>query len=242
MAGKDYGTQAPAWSSVSAIRRVANATIPTGPNGAAASTHFYQWGRVTSSTSVDGAFTYYTYSAPGALPATQLAVTSGSTTSVAGSGNISVWTQTTLDGVGRAVKVQSGSGSTPTNPSTETDTVYGPCACSPMGKMVQVSQPHVPGVKMFVMYQLFRNKGPLDVKQQGSQYQNFGNFLYGAFGEAFGLPSQVLLRAAGWDQIQAGISTPGWGSTWSGAQYGDDPAQIQSGIQFGSLLPQGVCR
>ena len=25
------------------------------------------------------------------------------------------------------------------------DTVYAPCACSPLGKMKQVSQPHLPG-------------------------------------------------------------------------------------------------
>jgi YD repeat-containing protein len=59
------------------------------------------------------------------------------------------WTQTTLDGMGRAIKVQSGPGSTPGNAVTETDTVYGPCACSPTGKMTQVSQPFVPGATQY---------------------------------------------------------------------------------------------
>jgi YD repeat-containing protein len=118
--------------------------LPTsfmGPNTAVASAIHDSFGRVTSSTSTDGALTNYTYST-GAPPMTQLAVTG-----IPGQSGFSntTWTQTTLDGLGRAIKVQFGPGNTPGNAVTETDTVYGPCACSPTGKMIQVSQPFTPG-------------------------------------------------------------------------------------------------
>jgi RHS repeat-associated protein len=58
------------------------------------------------------------------------------------------WTLTTLDGLGRVVSVQTGA-SGATTAYTETDTVYGPCACSPAGKMTQVSQPYMPGGPVF---------------------------------------------------------------------------------------------
>ena len=114
----------------------------SGPNGTAASADHDPWGRVTDSLSTDGAKTIYTYSA-GALPATQLAVTGIDN----GAGGVSsaTWTQTILDGLGRPIKVQSGSGSTPGTVVTETDATYGPCACSPAGKMYSVTQPFAPG-------------------------------------------------------------------------------------------------
>src|SRR5580704_5269340 len=58
-----------------------------------------------------------------------------------------------LDGVGRAIHVQrypvvySGYYGTATQGSlaSTTDTVYAPCACSPMGKLQKKSQPYAPG-------------------------------------------------------------------------------------------------
>jgi RHS repeat-associated protein len=114
----------------------------TGPNGAVANAMYDNFGRITQSQSTDGAYTSYTYST-GAPPMTQLAWTF-----LPGPKN-STWTQTTLDGLGRAIKVQSGPGNTPGNAVTETDTVYGPCACSPTGKMTQVSQPFLPGASQY---------------------------------------------------------------------------------------------
>jgi YD repeat-containing protein len=113
----------------------------TGPNGATASATNDAFGRVTRSTSTDGAVTNYTYSS-GSLPVTQLAVTG-----IQGQSGLTnaTWTQTTLDGLGRAIKVQSGPGQTPGSAVTETDTTYGPCACSPTGKMTGASQPYQPG-------------------------------------------------------------------------------------------------
>ena len=80
-----------------------------------------------------------------------------------------------------------------------------------------------------------RNGGPWDYKQQGRQYENFGNFNYGATGRSFGFPSSILLRAAGRAQERAGTSDPKWGRWYGRAPYGDDPvdqANIQNGIQY----------
>jgi YD repeat-containing protein len=74
--------------------------------------------------------TTYGYSASGVIPYVITATTN------------SHWTQTTLDGFGRTAKSVRGTGSTTVS---EVDTVYGPCACSPIGKVTQVSQPYVPG-------------------------------------------------------------------------------------------------
>ena len=46
-------------------------------------------------------------------------------------------------------------------------------------------------------YQQVRNGGPWDYKQQGGQYEDLGNFNYGATGSALGLPGEVLKRGAG---------------------------------------------
>jgi RHS repeat-associated protein len=53
------------------------------------------------------------------------------------------WTRTTTDGLGRTIKVENGTGTTPgTNIVSQTDTAYDSCGCSPLGKMKQVSLPH----------------------------------------------------------------------------------------------------
>jgi uncharacterized protein RhaS with RHS repeats len=83
-------------------------------------------------------------------------------------------------------------------------------------------------------YNNVRNKGPWDYKQQGSQYQDFGNFNYGATGYSAGL-SAILLPAAGWAQSRAGTSKPAWGSWYGKAPYGDDPADqemILAGMRY----------
>ena len=87
-----------------------------------------------------------------------------------------------------------------------------------------------------------KNKGPWDFKQQGQQYENFGNFHYGVVGRAFGFSGTVLLREAGRAQQAAGTSLSEWGSPgwrinpWGGSgAYGDDPADqkmIKEGIRY----------
>lgn len=91
-------------------------------------------------------------------------------------------------------------------------------------------------------YDQVKNKGPWDYKQQGRQYQDFGNFNYGATGKAFGFSENTLLREAGRAQQKAGTSKPEWGnpgSRWNpfggSGTYGDDPADavlIQQGVQY----------
>ena len=51
-------------------------------------------------------------------------------------------TVTTLDGLGRPVHAATTDSSGNTS---SVDSVYGPCACSPTGKVMQVSQPYAPG-------------------------------------------------------------------------------------------------
>jgi RHS repeat-associated protein len=54
-------------------------------------------------------------------------------------------TITTLDGLGRTIRVQRGDSATVDATTSYTDTVYAPCACSPLGKVQKVSQPYAPG-------------------------------------------------------------------------------------------------
>jgi RHS repeat-associated protein len=80
-----------------------------------------------------------------------------------------------------------------------------------------------------------RNSGPWDYKQLGGQFEQAGNFNYGATGAALGIPSQVLYRAAGAAQVIAGTSDPTFGSPFGASPYGDDSADqiwIQHGIDY----------
>ena len=54
------------------------------------------------------------------------------------------WTRQTLDGVGRAVLTETGYGTTTVS---QAETVYGPCGCSPLGKMIKQAVPHAPGAQ-----------------------------------------------------------------------------------------------
>lgn len=67
------------------------------------------------------------------------------------------------------------------------------------------------------------------------EYADFGNFNFGATGDARGLPTPILLRGAGQAQEKAGTSTSAWGHWWGSAPYGDDPEdqqQIKNGVQY----------
>lgn len=84
-------------------------------------------------------------------------------------------------------------------------------------------------------YTKVKNKGDWDYKQRGSQYQEFGNFNYGATGEAAGISTEILLRAAGAAQSVAGTSSEEFGKWWESAPYGDDPMDqewIKAGIEY----------
>jgi RHS repeat-associated protein len=90
-------------------------------------------GRPTSGTSPYGAVTTYSYTPLGTIPVQQ---------TESGPNGVTI---TTLDGLGRAIRVQRGDSATVDASTSYTDTVYAPCACSPLGKVQKVSQPYAPG-------------------------------------------------------------------------------------------------
>ena len=100
-------------------------TSASGPNGASVSVGYDTASRPESTTSPTGAVTTYAYS--NSAPQT-VATVNGR------------WTKTYLDGLGRTVKVEQGTGST-VNSTVKTE--YAACACSPMGKVYRVSRPYV---------------------------------------------------------------------------------------------------
>jgi hypothetical protein len=78
-------------------------------------------------------------------------------------------------------------------------------------------------------------------KKLGSQYEDFGNFNYGATGRAIGFSEYQLLSEAGRGQVAAGTSKPGWGTPpgriWGKGvpPYGDDPNDqnmIKKGFEY----------
>ncbi len=108
-------------------------TQETGSNGETAAIGYDSVGRPTQTTSATGAGTSIEYTNS---PPTTKATTNGR------------WTKTTFDGLGRAVKVESGdlsgAGSSEVTKSV-VETEYDSCACTPVGKMKRVSQPYAPG-------------------------------------------------------------------------------------------------
>lgn len=86
-----------------------------------------------------------------------------------------------------------------------------------------------------VFYTKVRNGGEWDYKQRGRQFEEIGNFNYGATGTAAGIPEQILLRAAGAAQNQAGTSEADFGKWWKETPYGDDRVDqvwIKAGIEY----------
>ena len=109
-----------------------NLTQSTGPNNATMNFGYDAASRPASTQGVDGDAVTYTYSTP-------------SRYSMATTGKKFV--KTSVDGLGRTVKVETGYNPSPGTSVVESvvDTEYAPCACTPMGKMKRVSQPYKPG-------------------------------------------------------------------------------------------------
>jgi hypothetical protein len=88
----------------------------------------------------------------------------------------------------------------------------------------------------FVFRDAVTDYGRWDYKQQSEQYENFGNFNYGAAGHAWGFPDEVLLKMAGKQQIKDNRSKPEWQSGGDNLPpYGDDLKDqrwIQRGIDY----------
>jgi len=105
----------------------------TSPNSSVASANYDAWNRFTSTTSIYGAVTNYTYSGSNTIPSWQQATTN------------SHWVQTTFDGFDRAAIVGRGYNDTGGGHYVSwVSTVYAPCACSPVGKMQKITQPYGP--------------------------------------------------------------------------------------------------
>ncbi|MBL0159888.1 MAG: hypothetical protein IPP47_22765 [Bryobacterales bacterium] len=103
-------------------------TSATGPNGATMTVAGYDAAsRPGTTTSATGVVTSFTYS--NSAPQVRATVNGR-------------WTRTSYDGLGRTVKVESGTGDTVVS---IVETVYGPCACTPLGKVQKVSRPYAPG-------------------------------------------------------------------------------------------------
>lgn len=85
-------------------------------------------------------------------------------------------------------------------------------------------------------YKQVRGHGPWDYKNiLGRQYENFGNFHFGAVGIAAGIQPEILSRAAGLAQILAGTSDPGFKNYQGPDSHGDDPTDqtwIRAGIDY----------
>lgn len=107
-------------------------TNETGPNGDSASISYLNISHPSSTTSKFGAVTNYTY-------------TTNTTRAVINQTTNPRFTRTTLDGLGRTIKSESGTGVGTTTVS-QTETEYDSCGCSPAGKLKRTSQPHAPGL------------------------------------------------------------------------------------------------
>jgi RHS repeat-associated protein len=107
----------------------------TGPNGEQLQVSYDTAGRPLTGTSPFGAVTTYAYTAAGVIPIIQ--------TKTGPDG----FTRATLDGVGRTIRLERGTSATAIQ--SVVDTVYAPCACSPLGKMKKVSQPYASGASVY---------------------------------------------------------------------------------------------
>lgn len=115
------------------------------------------------------------------------------------------------------------------------DTPAAPPGVSMDDNIAQAQQHGFPqDLKWF--YNQVKGGAEWDFKQQGAQYENFGNFHYGVVAAAMGIPEDVALRAAGYAQEQAGTSKDEWGNPIDiGGSYGDDPndqQQIKEGYEY----------
>ncbi len=151
-------------------------TINNGSSGNAAYTSYDSYGRVSytlapsqSWTTNNGAQTNYSYS-----------YTSGAwavTATTNNAGGSSHYTTTTSDGFGRTTRVQSGYGTTAVS---TVDTVYAPCACSPLGKMSQQSEPYAGGTEVYTTYSYDALGRPVKILlADGASYTSYiyqGNF------------------------------------------------------------------
>jgi RHS repeat-associated protein len=105
-------------------------TNETDPNGAQVSIGYDALARPGSTTSPFGATTTITYNDTSSPPTANTTINNGR------------WTRTSMDGLGRTAKVETGYGTTTVSVA---ETEYDSCGCSPLGKMKRTALPHAPG-------------------------------------------------------------------------------------------------
>jgi len=84
-------------------------------------------------------------------------------------------------------------------------------------------------------YVIVRSNGVWDYKRQGSQYEDFGNFNFGATAAAMDFPYYIAQNGAGIYQQLRGAAAAGQGFPVVKWPYGDDPTdakQIQAGYDY----------
>ncbi len=120
-------------------------TGATNPNGASTGLYYDIYARPTGSTSPYGSVTGISYTnwSPGS-PATRVTTADTSATTKR-------WNRETVDGFGRAVKSETGYVTNNGAPTItgQSESVYAPCGCTPMGKLKQTSVPHAPGATIY---------------------------------------------------------------------------------------------
>ena len=109
----------------------------TDPNSNTTTNTYDSYCRLQTSTTVTRMVTTYAYNY------SDHTVTASAVDNGWGIGTPSHLQRTTTDGFGRTIKTEAGEISG--NILSVVDTQYAPCACSPLGKMSRVSQPHAPG-------------------------------------------------------------------------------------------------
>lgn len=95
---------------------------------------------------------------------------------------------------------------------------------------------HSPVETMTWFFDQVKAGGPWDYKAgQQNQYEEFGNFHYGAIGASIGIPQGVLDIGAGAQQYYGDNYDPDFGTPWTGYPWGDDPndqTQINEGVEW----------
>jgi hypothetical protein len=89
--------------------------------------------------------------------------------------------------------------------------------------------------KYALMQYLFQSGHEMDYKKDDPRYRDFGNFNYGAFGSALGLPPYELHSGAGYQQIRDKNWKLRYGIPGVMPPYGDnkqDYEQIDAGIRY----------
>ena len=206
-------------------------TNQTAPNGASTTIGYDVPARPNSITSPFGATTATTYNDTASPPTVQ--------TNVNGR-----WTRTTMDGLGRTTKTETGDGS---GTISVAETVYDSCGCSPTGKMIQTALTHAPGATPVSTAYTYDGIGRTLTKTTAgtdttstTSYSYQGNMV--TVTDAVGNWKKYTTNALG-QLIQVNEPNPGTGGGGGGpitlVQHTYARAASPIGVSFGSNVTSG---